>query len=218
MGWLWLFVIGGSAFGILWLAGVSRTLATITGAALLFGAAGYAWQQHASLRGHPVRADAEAIDVDPGLVAFRTAIMPGQPGDSAVLAAADAQLRSGDTTAAARGILDAMGQRPSDAALWAGLGSAVSAHDGGQVSPTAQFAFKRAIALAPNEPGPPFFLGLAYVQAGEMAAAKAAWLRALGLAPKDAPYRVDIAEKLVMIDQFEKMQASGALRPQDVRP
>ena len=213
MGWVWLFVIGASAFGILWLAGVTRALATSCGAALLFGAAGYAWQQHASLPGHPVRADSAAIDVDPGLVAFRVAIMPGEPGDAAVLAAADASLRAGDTAAASRRILDAIKQRPTDAALWAGLGSAVAAHDGGQVSPTAQFAFRRAIALAPEEPGPPFFLGLVYVQTGDMAAAKTAWLRALELAPRDAPYRIGIAERLVMIDQFQApSQGSSAGR------
>lgn len=211
MGWLWLFVIGLAAFGTLLLAGVSRALAIVIGAALLFGAAGYAWQQHATLAGHPVRADAEKIDVDPGLVAFRSVIMPGLPGDGNVLAIADAGLRAGDTTAAAQGIVDALRQRPNDPALWAGLGSAIAAHDGGQVSPTAQYAFRRAIALAPDQPGPLFFLGLAYVQAGEIAAAKAAWLEALKVAPHDAPYRMDIAQKLMMIDQFQAMQASGAL-------
>ena len=76
--------------------------------------------------------------------------------------------------------------------------------------PTAQFAFRRAFQLAPSEPGPPFFLGMAHVQAGDMAAAKRAWLLALSLAPRDAPYRIDIAEGLVMIDQFMAMQAVGA--------
>ena len=208
MGWLWLALIGGMAFAMLWLTGVSRGVRLTGGAALLFGAAGYAWQQHATLPGHPVTADAQAIEVEPGLVAFRAAIMPGEPGDAAVLAAADDRLRAGDTAGAAQVVRQAIGQRPNDTALWTGYGSAIATHDGGQVSPAAQYAFRRAFSLAPEAPGPPFFLGMAYVQSGELAAAKAAWLRALALAPRDAPWRVDIAERLVLIDQFMAMQAA----------
>ena len=207
MGWLWLVLIGAAAFlGLLW-AGVPRSLATFIAAGLLFGAAGYAWQQHASMPGHPVQADSEAIEIDPGLVAFRTAIMPG---NEAVLAAADAKLRAGDATGATQVILDALARHPDAAPLWAGLGSAIAAHDGGQISPAASLAFRRAIALAPNQPGPPFFLGLAYIQAGDLDAAKVAWVRTLALAPSNAPYRVEIAERLVMIDQYRAMQSGEA--------
>jgi len=208
MGWLWLALIGGAAFAMLWLTGVSRGVRLIGGAALLFGASGYAWQRHATLPGHPVRADAQAIEVEPGLVAFRSAIMPGEAGDAAVMAAADDRLRAGDTAAAAQVVRQAIGQRPNDAALWTEYGSAIATHDGGQVSPAAQYAFRRAFSLAPDAPGTPFFLGMAYVQSGELAAAKAAWLRALALAPRDAPWRVDIAERLVLIDQFQAMQVA----------
>ncbi|WP_375398630.1 tetratricopeptide repeat protein [uncultured Sphingomonas sp.] len=207
MGWVALAVIGGVAFAALRLLGVPRALGWFVGAALMLGAAGYALQQRASLPGHPVGAEAEAVDVDPGLVAFRGAIMPAPAGDAEVLAAADAQLRAGQTRAAAQGVLAAIARRPGDAALWTGLGSALAAHDAGQVSPAARFAFRRAWRLAPDQPGPPFFLGLAYLQAGEMAAAKVAWLRALALTPADASYRVDIAERLVMIDEFQAMAA-----------
>ena len=211
MGWLWLIVIGAAALVALWRAGVSRSLATLTGAALLVGAAGYAWQQHATLPGHPVTADAETIEVDPGLVAFRAAIMPG---NEAVLVAADHRERAGDSTGATQIILDAIAKRPADAALWTGLGSALAAHDDGQLSPAALLAFRRAIGLAPTAPGPPFFLGLAYIQAGDLDAAKVAWVRTLALAPPDAAYRVEIAERLVMIDQFRAMQAGDAGRRQ----
>lgn len=210
MGWLWLFVIGLGAFAVLWFLGVSRALGTITAAALLFGGAGYALQQNAALPGQPVMASAKAIDVDPGLVAFRAAILPASPDTEAILAVADARTRTGDTAAAADALLAAIARRPNDAALWTGLGSAFAAHDGGQMSPAAEFAFRRALQLAPAAPGPPFFLGVAYLQAGDLAAAKRAWLVALRLAPHNAPYRVDIAERLVMIDQFEAMLKARA--------
>ncbi|MCY7281183.1 MAG: hypothetical protein LH610_09880 [Sphingomonas bacterium] len=143
------------------------------------------------------------------MVAFRTAIMPGTAEDSALLAAADDRMREGDTKGAVQTMLDAVARRPGDHALWTGLGSTIVAHDGGQLSPAARFAFRRAFQLAPSEPGPPFFLGMAHVQAGDMAAAKRAWLLALSLAPRDAPYRIDIAERLVMIDQFMAMETAG---------
>ena len=204
MGWLWLALIAAATLAALWRLGVARDYGWMVGSALMLGAAGYAWQQHAGLPGHPVSFDAEKIEIDPGLVAFRSAIMPG---NEAIFAAADEQLREGDTTAASGVVSDAIAKRPGDAGLWAGLGSIIAAHDGGQLSPAALFAFRKAVALDPQAPGPPFLLGLAYLQSGQLAETKVAWLSALSLAPRDAPYRVEIAERLVMIDQFMAMQA-----------
>ena len=211
MGWLWFALIAAVTLAALWRLGVARDYGWMVGSALMLGAAGYAWQQHAGLAGHPVKADAEAIAVDPGLVEFRSAIMPG---NEAVLAAADEKLRVGDSTGAAQIILDAIARQPDAAPLWAGLGGAIAAHDGGQVSPASLIAFRRAVALAPTEPGPPFMLGLAYIQAGDLDSAKVAWVWTLALAPKEAPYRIEIAERLVMIDQFNAMKAGEAAQRQ----
>ena len=209
MGWVSLVVLGVVAIIGLRLAGLPRAIGWFAGAALMLGATGYALQGRAALAGHPVAANATGIEVDPGMIAFRTMISPGTADDVRVLAAADGHLRAGNTGAAVQAILDGIALRPRDAALWTGLGGALAAHDGGEVSPAARFAFVRAWRLAPREPGPPFFLGLALVQSGDLPAAKTAWLRALALAPRDAPYRVDIAERLVLLDQFEAM-AAGA--------
>ncbi len=213
MGWVLLFLLGCAAMAVLWRAGLARGLWMFVVSALLLGAAGYASQQRATLPGSPVEAHSKPLDVEDGMVAFRAAIMPGKPGDDRILAAADDRLRAGDAQAAAQVMLDAIARDPGDATLWTGLGSALVAHDGGRPSPTALLAFRRAMALAPNQPGPPFFLGLAHAQAGDLAAAKLAWLRALDLTPQDAPWRVDIAEQLAMIDQFQAMSAAGAAPP-----
>ena len=213
MGWVTLVVIGIVAFAGLRLVGVPRALGWLTAAALAIGATGYAAQQRAGLPGHPVTAQARAVEVDPGMVAFRAMILPGTPDGRAALAVADTDMRQGDTAAAVTGLLQVTRRMPGDAALWTGLGSAIAAHDGGQVSPAARFAFQRALRLAPREPGPPFFLGLALVQSGDLAAAKIAWLRALALAPRDARYRVDIAERLVVIDEFQAMTAGAGMKP-----
>lgn len=209
MGWLWLGVIGLAALAVLWLAGASRALGIMTAAALLIGGAGYALQSNASLAGSPARSDVRRIVVDPGLVAFRTIIMPANEDVSAMLAEADDRLRGGDTTGAAQWMLNALNRRPGDATLWMGLGSVLVAHNGGQMSPAAQLAFRRAIRLAPKEPGPPFFLGLAYLQTGDLAAVRQAWRLALSLAPRNAPYRVLIVERLMLVDQLIAMQAES---------
>ena len=209
MGWVWLALLGLAALGVLWLAGVPRGLSSFVASALMLGAAGYAWQGHATLGGHPVAFDSQPIPIEAGLVAFRSAIMPGRPGDDAILAAADDKLRAGDTEAAAQVLLDAIAANPDDGALWAGLGTAFAAHDGGQVSPSAQFAFRRAMSLDPNTPGPPFFLGLAYAQGGNAIGARLAWQRALALSPADAPWRPDIEDQLKMLDQFDAMNAGA---------
>lgn len=213
MGWLWLGVIGGTAWLVLWRAGVARALWSVAAAALILGAAGYGWQQRATLAGHPVESDAEKIEVDPGMVAFREAIMPGAPGDVPILATADGQLREGDAGTAARGLAQAVARRPRDAALWTGLAATLVAHDGGQLSPAARFAFRRALRLAPRDPGPPFFLGIAHAQTGDFAAARRAWLIALALTPRDAVYRRDIVEHLAMLDQFQAMSAGTRPAP-----
>jgi cytochrome c-type biogenesis protein CcmH len=176
---------------------------------LLLGATGYAVQQQAGLPGRPATAQARAVEVDPGLVAFRSMILPGTAADRAALADADTALRRGDTAGAAAGLLAAVERAPTHAALWTGLGRALAAHDAGQLSPAARVAFRRAVELAPTEPGPPFFLGMALAEAGDLAGAKTAWLHALRLAPPDAPWRVDIAERLVIIDNYQRMMAEA---------
>jgi cytochrome c-type biogenesis protein CcmH len=205
MGWVALALIGIVVFVTLRLIGVSRGFGWFTAAALLLGATGYALQQHATLAGHPVRAESQPIVIDPGMVAFRAMIFPGSPDDARILAAADDQLRSGATFEATQALLAAVHAAPRDAALWTGLGSALAAHDGGQLSPAAQFAFQRAWQLAPRSPGPAFFLGMAFVQSGDLTAAKIAWLRALALTPRDARYRIDIAERLALLDELAAM-------------
>lgn len=213
MGWVTMAAIAVVAFALLRLIGLPRGYGRFVVIALAIGAIGYAVQQRAVLPGHPVTAQARAIDVDPGMVAFRSMILPGTADSRATLAQADAEIRQGDSAVAVARLLEAIRRKPRDAALWTGLGSALTAHGGGQMSPAARFAFQRAWQIAPREPGPPFFLGLALVQSGDLAAAKVAWLRALALAPRNAPYRVDIAERLVVIDDFQAMMAGQGRKP-----
>lgn len=207
MGWALLALVGLAAAAGLWALGLSRRLWSLGGAVLMLGATGYAVQGRPDLPAHRVIAESAPIDIDPGLADFRAQILDASRADVLALATADGRLRAGDARAAAQGLAEDLATRPDDATLWTGLGYVLALHDGA-VSPSARFAFRRAFTLAPRAPGPPFFLGMAYVDAGEFAAARPAWVEALRLAPADAPYRGDIAQRIAAIDQFLRIAAA----------
>lgn len=212
MNWVILLVAGAVTVGLLWALGVSRRLWTIAGAALMLAAAGFAAQGPRHVPGKPVAADVTPIVIEPGMVAFREAVFALSRADSLALASADARLRDGDARAAIEGLRADLAARPRDAALWAGLGYAFALHDRA-MSPAAKFAFRRAVLLAPETPGPLFFLGLAYVDSGNLAAARPAWRFALAVTPPGAPYRADIAERVVLLDRILKAAAGHATKP-----
>lgn len=199
-------LVGLAAAGSLWALGIGRRLWSFAGAALMLGAVGFAVQAARHVPGKPVFADVTPIPVDPGMVAFREAVFAPDRADSLALASADARLQAGDAHAAADGLRREIALRPDDAVLWSALGSVLAQHDGA-ISPAAKFAFRRALALAPRAPGPAFFLGIAYADAGDFGPARLAWSHALAMTAADAAYRPDIVERLAAIDQFEAMQA-----------
>ena len=98
-------------------------------------------------------------------------------------------------------------------ALWTGLGMAYAQHDG-SVSPPALFAFRHAIHLAPSHPAPYYFLGMAYINSGQVAQARPYWARALALTPPGLSYRSQIADQLQRVDGYlamaERAQSQAA--------
>lgn len=202
MGWVWLIVIGVGAAGALAVLGVGRALWRLVGAALMLGATGYALQAQPDAPGSPATAKAERVEIDPGLIELRGAMMGNFTAETPYLAASDAMIRSGSPDAAAAVMLSGIRKMPKNMVLWAGLGDALAQHDGRVVSPAALFAFQHAMRLAPKHPGPPFFLGLAYVRAGEFVEARRYWMRALDLTPQKASYRPEIVVRLMLLDQF----------------
>lgn len=201
MGWLILALLGGgSALVLLW-SGIERRLWSMVGAGLMVGVIGYALQGHPTLAGDPVTANAVPIEIDPGMVELRGQMLGRFSGDAAFVTTADALMRSGDSGSAVRLLLSAIGAYPDSLVLWTGLGSALALHDGA-VSPAARFAFARAGRLAPRHPAPPFFLGLAYVRAGDFAAARPYWAKALSLTPVGFSYRPAIAVRLALLERL----------------
>lgn len=122
------------------------------------------------------------------------------------LTASEAMIRAGRTETAVY-ILDQATERlPGNVDLWVQLGIALVAHSGGQVVPAARLAFDRASRLDPIHPAPAYFLGLAYLQAGEPDRALPIWRDLLARSSADAPWRPELER---LIHAGETMQAMG---------
>lgn len=206
MGWLWFALLGAAMAGALVMLGVSRALWSTIGLAAMIGVLGYSLQGRPGLAGSPAVPDVAVPGDEAMTIDLRDRMLGRYSGDGAYLVAADAMARAGDRGSAVRVVLGGIRKIPESVLLWTGLGTALVAHDDGQVSPPALFAFQQAARLSPRHPAPPFFLGDAYVRAGEFAIGRRYWLRALALTSPGASYRSDIAVRLMLLDRVIAMQ------------
>jgi len=202
MGWVMLLILMLASAVALALLHVPRRLWSLVGAALMLGAAGYAWQGAPTLPGHPVKADREALVSDAAIIDLRTDMFGRYGAEGAYLTAADAMARVGSSRYEVETILGALRGAPKSVQLWTALGDALVRHDGGRVSPAARLAFDQANRLDPRHPGPYFFLGVALVRSGDLAGAERCWTRALERTHPQANYRPAIAERLAMVRQL----------------
>lgn len=201
----WVLVIGVAAvvLGLMvWLGRLPRTGWEVTGAALLFGLAGYALQGHPGLPGAPTAAVESPAVADATLVKERQQMGDAFGKGRSWLILADGLTRQGQYRAAADLLAKAARDNPDDPDIEVALGNALVGHSEGLITPAAQFAFRRAAAIAPDHPGPPFFMGLALAQSGRLADARAMWAGLLARSPADAPYRPDLEMRLKRLDQL----------------
>lgn len=197
-GWLILLVLLVASGGTLRLLGLRGGMLQLAGAALLFGAAGYAWQGKPMLPGQSQSATGKAppIPLTRLRQAFDGNFSPNQHWH--VLAAASS---SRGRTEDAVGIMrSAVNEHPRDPSLWVGLGNALVDHSG-VLTPPAQLAFERASELAPAYPAPRFFFGLALARSGNGAAAVATWRKLLADAPAEASWRPLVEDAILAIDR-----------------
>ncbi|TZG28737.1 tetratricopeptide repeat protein [Sphingomonas montanisoli] len=179
----------------------------LVGAALFVGVAGYAWQGSPALPGKPTPPPESAANLPDTTFALERGKMLDRFGtDAQVLGTADAFHRQGLNTYAIGIIKGGLSRRPNSPDLWVGLGNALVIHGQGMMSPAAQLAFERAGKLAPDHPGPPFFLGLAYAQAGQLDRAAKVWSDLLARSPADAPWRPELEQRL---GELAQMQGGG---------
>jgi tetratricopeptide (TPR) repeat protein len=200
MGWVVILIFAAFVMLGLWRFGKMRRAALeLLGAALLLGIAGYAWQGSPTLAGSPKPPPADegaSMGQIENLPEFRTASVGGVAD---ILSAADGLIERGMVNYAVAIIRAGLSRNPQSADLWVGLGNALVVHGGGMMSPAAQLAFERAAKIAPDHPGPPFFMGLAYAQAGQVDRAEQIWRDLLARAPAGAPWRADLEQRLAEI-------------------
>lgn len=180
------------------------------GAALLLGIAGFATQARIDLAGAS-KAAAESPQASGAALVQARKELAGQGQGTAVganqwMVIADAMTRNGQFGEAASIVAGAVERDPRNADAWLALGNDLVGHAEGALSPAALYAYRRAAAADPNHPGPPFFLGLALAANGRLAEGRAMWADLLARAPKDAPWRADLEQRLARLDAFIKDQ------------
>ena len=183
------------------------------GAALLAGIAGYALQGSPGQPGAPKPPVETAQTADEALIAQRQAMGSAFGSGQSWMIVADGLSRRGQYGAAAQVLRSAIRQSPRDADLWVALGNALVGHGDGFISPAAQFAFQRAADIAPDHPGPPFFMGLALAQSGRLVEARTVWAQLLAQTPKDASNRADLEQRLARLDAMIAAQGGATSAP-----
>lgn len=188
------------ALALWWWRRPDKAAWQLIGAALLVAAAGYAWQGHPALGGHPV--SPEDKPPSPTVAVFaaeRGQWMDAVGPDADVLTSADSWLARGQPDYAVAILKSYLVQRPRSTMLWLGLGNALVQYADGIVTPAARYAFDRAAALSPNSPAPAYFLGLDYALSGDFDTAAKLWQPILATAPTEAPWRMRLAARLELI-------------------
>lgn len=210
MTWVVVLLIAAAVFGLLaFVLKMPRAGWELSGAALLVGIAGYALQGSPAQPGAPKAPVENKRAADEALVKQRQQMGDQFAQGQSWLILADGLARQGQYGAAAEVLRKGTQQFPKDADLWVSLGNALVGHSDGLITPAAQFAFQKAASIAPDHPGPPFFMGLALAQSGRLADARAMWAELLRRSPDDAPYRGDLVERIQRIDSIIA-QSSGA--------
>lgn len=203
-GWLALLILLAAGAAGFWALRLTPPVRLLALAALMLGAAGYALQGRPGLAAAPAQVAKGDIALDIDEIALRDSMINKFTADGAYLTASDAMTRFGDRRAAVRLILGGIGHYPQSFVLWTELGTTLSAHDGGAVSPAALFAFRQGIRVAPRHPAPRYRLGLALAMAGDLAGAQRNWERALALSPPGTAYRAQIADRLGVLQAMAR--------------
>lgn len=209
MGWLillgFLLLLFG---GLVWLGKLPRSTYELTGAALLLGVAGYAWQGNPGMAGVSIEPAEKPNSFDDSSIESRKEMGERFGSAREWLVFSDALNRSGKHGAAANYLRNGVKEHPNDPDLWVGLGNALVVHADGIITPAAQFAFQKAADISPEHPGPPFFLGMAYAQSGKIDQARAIWTELLERSPEEAPWRKDLESRLAAMEQMQPSLAT----------
>ena len=202
-GWLAVGALALAAFALaVLLLRLPREGFAIFGAVLVFGLAGYAWQGEPGQPASPKEPTSAASNQGEAMVEGRAALFDRTQPPPDYLLTSDAFARRGqfaDAAALLRGGLDT---NPDDLESWLALGLALVGHADGFVTPAALQAFNRARMIDPEHPGAEYFLGFAYLQSGEIRAARNVWAGLVERSPPDAPWREGLEAEIIRLDDM----------------
>ena len=195
--WLWLMVLVVAVLSLtFWLGRVSIVSLALVAVALLLGLFGYALQGQPGLVGAPVVALASDDGFGEAPIGPNDRMTERFGPQARWLAMAYAFLKRGKTELAVNIIRSGLERYPDNVDLWVALGNALIVHGGGELNPAATLAFDEAATRAPEHPAPPFYKGLALARSGDFAKAEAVWAALLANSPVEAPWRVDLEQRL----------------------
>ncbi|WCT74229.1 cytochrome C biogenesis protein [Sphingomonas naphthae] len=201
IGWLIFLILGALVLAALWrFGGAGRAGTELVLAALLVAAAGYAWQGSPGQPGSLPRERPMALKGEDAFTLQREQLGFASVGGAAdVLAASDTLYRQRLGDYAIAQLRAALNRAPGDPELLTGLGQALVRQSEGVVTPAAKLAFDRARTAAPRNPGPPYFLAMAYAQQGDLDSAERLWRDQLRTTPEDAPYFPLVLRNLLIV-------------------
>lgn len=218
---IWVFVAGLAvlAFALIVLVlKAPRGTWEVVGAALLIGIAGYVLQ---GTPGQPGASKEPAESVSGNAAALVEARLKvtnkGIPPNNKWVVFADGLARNGHYADAAEILRGEVEAHPGNSEAWLAMANALMAHSEGILTPASLYAYRKAARTAPDEPGPPFFLGLALLQNGRVADARALWADLLEHAPENAPWRTPLAQQLQRLDAMMG-PAAGEPSPAPAQP
>jgi cytochrome c-type biogenesis protein CcmH len=203
-GWLAVGALALAAFAFAVLAlRLPREGMTLFGAVLVFGLAGYAWQGSPGQPSAPKQASDQGAGQGEAMVEGRAGLFDHTAAPAPdYLVTSDAFARRGQFADAAGLLQKGLAENPRDLESWLALGLALVGHADGFVTPAAVQAFERAQAIDPEHPGPAYFLGNAYLQSGEVVAARNVWKGLLDRSPPQAPWREGLAAQVARLDDM----------------
>ena len=212
MGWALVIALTVAAFAVLaFVLKVPRKAWEAIAAALVFGLLGFQFQASPAQPGAPKQAAETQDSNGKALVEARQQLAQGGPvSANRWMVTADGLSRRGHYADAAGFLLGAVEEQPNNAEAWLSLANNLVAHAEGNLTPAAQYAYSRAIQADPEQPGAPFFLGLALANSGKLDEGRAMWAALLARTPANAPWRKDLEARLADLDAFiARQQGQG---------
>ena len=144
----------------------------------------------------PEQTPPDMIQMVEGL-AERMAQSPDDPAGWRLLGRSYIQLGRFDQ--AVEALRQAIAKGSDEAQVWASLGEALVAANGGRVVPGARTAFAAVLERDPGEPRARYYGGLALAQDGRLRQAMDYWLALAADAPADAPWRAVVEEQARLV-------------------